>query len=85
MHATPNVENAKDGMARAIAQVTTMLAESGHPVAAASFDVDKWLTRWMELPVGALGGRRPIEYMDSLEGQETVLGLLAMMQTGAYA
>lgn len=66
-------------------QIRKMLSESGDPIAAADFDVDQWLTHWMEQPMPALGGRCPAEYMTSIEGQERVSRLLAMMQTGAYA
>lgn len=71
--------------ARLIDQLEAMLAESGDLAAAEGFDVDQWLTSWMEQPVAALGGRRSAEYMHSIEGRETVARLLAMMQSGAYA
>lgn len=77
-------ENARAGTAKLIAQVEAMLAESGDPVAAADFDVGKWLANWLEQPMPALGGRRPIEYMATFEGQERVSRLLAIMQSSAY-
>ena len=61
------------------------LAESGDPVEIADFDAGKWLTDWMERPLPALGGSRPAEYMDTIEGQEMISRILAMMQSGAYA
>lgn len=73
------------GRARLLEQLEAMLAESGHAAAAVRFDADQWLTSWMKQPVAALGGRCPAEYMDSIEGQERVARLLAMMQSGAYA
>lgn len=73
------------GMAKLIGQVETMLAESGDPEATAGFNAGKWLTTWMEQPVPALDGRRPAEYMDTIEGQEMIARILAMMQSGAYA
>lgn len=73
------------GMAKLIGQVETMLAESGDPEAIAGFDAGKWLTDWMERPLPAFGGDRPAEYMDTIEGQEMVSRILAMMQSGAYA
>ena len=33
----------------------------------------------------ALGGERPVELMDTMEGQTLVSNLLAQMQSGAYA
>jgi uncharacterized protein (DUF2384 family) len=61
-----------------------MLVESGDPITASGFDVDKWLADWMNQPMPALGGRHPIEYMDTIEGQDQVSGLLARMQSGAF-
>lgn len=45
----------------------------------------RWLTQWMEEPVPALAGAAPSDYMDTIEGQEMIAKLLAMMRTGAYA
>ena len=78
-------EDARAGRARLIYQLEAMLAESGDPAAAADFDLDQWLTNWMDQPVAALGGRCPAEYMHSIEGQERVAKLLAMMQSRAFA
>jgi len=73
------------GMAKLIGQVETMLAESGDPGLTPGFDAARWLTHWMEEPIPALGGATPADYMDTIEGQEMISKLLAMMQTGAYA
>jgi putative toxin-antitoxin system antitoxin component (TIGR02293 family) len=73
------------GMAKLIGQVETMLAESGDPGLMQGFDAANWLTHWMEEPIPALGGASPSAYMDTIEGQEMISKLLAMMQTGAYA
>ncbi|MCS0583198.1 DUF2384 domain-containing protein [Massilia pinisoli] len=82
---TPEESAKVVGMAKLIGQVETMLAESGDPEAIADFDAGKWLTEWMERPLPALGGARPADYMDTIEGQEMVSRILAMMQSGAYA
>lgn len=82
---TPEESAKVVGMAKLIGQVETMLAESGDPDAIADFDAGKWLTEWMERPLPALGGTRPADYMDTIEGQEMVARILAMMQSGAYA
>ena len=37
------------------------------------------------IPSPALGGDKPADYMDTIEGQRIVSNLLAMMQSGAYA
>lgn len=73
------------GLAKLIGQVETMLDQSGDPVLAQNFDAGKWLAGWINEPVPALGGRAPSAYLDTIEGQELVSSLLAMMQTGAYA
>jgi putative toxin-antitoxin system antitoxin component (TIGR02293 family) len=82
---TPEESAKVVGMAKLIGQVETMLAESGDPAEIADFDAGKWLTDWMERPLPALGGSRPAEYMDTIEGQEMISRILAMMQSGAYA
>jgi uncharacterized protein (DUF2384 family) len=73
------------GMAKLIGQVETMLAESGDPALMQDFDAAKWLAHWMEEPIPALGGASASEYMDTIEGQDMISKLLAMMQTGTYA
>ncbi|SOE63487.1 Protein of unknown function [Burkholderia sp. D7] len=65
-----------------VRQVEKMVAESGNPE---GFDAAQWLAAWMERSVPALGGRRPAEYMDTVEGRALISRLLAMMQSGAYA
>lgn len=73
------------GLAKLVGQVETMLDQSGDPELMKDFDARKWLARWIEEPIPALGGKRPADYMDTFEGQEMVSRLLSMMQTGAYA
>jgi putative toxin-antitoxin system antitoxin component (TIGR02293 family) len=73
------------GMAKLIGQVEAMLEESGDPELMHDFDAARWLTHWMEEPIPALGGASPADYMDTIEGQEMISRLLAMLQTGAYA
>lgn len=70
------------GMARLVGQVQTMVEQSGDPGA---FDAAEWVGRWLDNPVPALGGRRPTELMDTVEGQTIVSNLLARIQSGAYA
>jgi putative toxin-antitoxin system antitoxin component (TIGR02293 family) len=70
------------GLARLIGQVQAMVEESGDP---AGFDAQGWTARWLAEPLPALGGERPVDYMDTMEGQALVSGLLARIQSGAYA
>jgi hypothetical protein len=49
------------------------------------FDASRWVGEWLERPLPALGGAKPAEYMDTMEGQELISRLLAQAQSGAYA
>ncbi|WP_293880590.1 MbcA/ParS/Xre antitoxin family protein, partial [Sphingomonas sp.] len=70
------------GLAELLGQVEAMVEESGSPE---GFDAGAWLTNWLRRPVQALGGAKPIEYLDTIKGQMLVAKLLLQMQTGAYA
>jgi putative toxin-antitoxin system antitoxin component (TIGR02293 family) len=70
------------GLAKLVGQVQAMVAESGNPE---GFDAEKWLSNWLREPVPALGGQRPIELLDTMEGQALVSTIVARMQTGAYS
>lgn len=51
---------------------------------AAQFDVAKWLGRWIESPLPALGGRKPADLLDTPTGIDVVARLLGSLQSGAY-
>lgn len=70
------------GMVRLIGQVQTMVAESGNPM---GFNAAKWVASWLDQPLAALGGQRPVELMDTPDGQGLVADLVARMQSGTYA
>jgi putative toxin-antitoxin system antitoxin component (TIGR02293 family) len=70
------------GMARLVGQVQAMVEESGEPE---GFNAALWVAAWLERALPALGGKRPAEFMDTSEGQSLVSGLMARIQTGAYA
>lgn len=70
------------GVAKLVGQLEAMLEESGAP---ASFDAPKWLSGWLREPLPALGGRRPVELIDTMEGQALVAQALGRIQSGAYA
>lgn len=70
------------GLARLVDQVDRMIAESGNPK---GFDPHEWLSHWLREPVPALGGQRPLDLLDTMEGQALVARTLAQMQSGAYA
>lgn len=48
------------------------------------FDLDQWLQEWLERPQPALGGARPVQLLDSAEGQESVRRVLGALLSGAY-
>ena len=70
------------GIARLVGQLESMIQESGNPE---GFDAASWMSRWLQEPLPSLGGARPIDLMDTMEGQALVSTALAQMQGGAYA
>lgn len=78
---SPNEDSGVVGMDSLIAQVQTMVEESGNPE---RFDAATWLARWMDRPLPALGGKRPAELMDTPEGRALVSNIIACMQSGSY-
>lgn len=70
------------GIARLVGQVQKIVSESGEPE---GFDAATWTANWLEEPNAALGGRAPGEFMDTADGRSLVAGLVAQMQSGAYA
>lgn len=70
------------GLQKIIGQVESIMADSG---ADPDFNAAIWVAQWLEQPLPALANAKPADYMDTVEGQELVAGLLAKMQSGAYA
>lgn len=70
------------GMARLVGQVQAMVEESGDP---SGFDAPAWVSHWLDRPLPALDGRRPVELLDTPDGQRLVSDLLTRLQSGAYA
>lgn len=68
------------GLGRIMGQVEAMLGDG-----AEGFDAQAWLGRWLTEPLPALGHRRPVELLDTMEGQGLVSQALARMESGAYA
>ena len=79
---TPDESERVMGVAKLVGQLQAMVEESGEPE---GFDATGWLSRWLREPVPALGGTRPIDLLDTMEGQAMVSKVLAQMQSGAYA
>lgn len=70
------------GIAKLVGQLEAMVQESGDPD---GFDAAAWMSEWLKQSVPALGGARPLDFMDTIEGQNMVSSLLAQVQSGAYA
>lgn len=70
------------GLAKLVGQLEAMLEEAGN---GEDFDGPEWLSRWLREPLPALGGGRPIDLLDTMEGQALVSRALAQIQSGAYA
>lgn len=70
------------GIARLVGQLEALIQDSGEPE---GFDAASWMARWLNDPLPALGGARPIDLMDTMEGQALVSATLAQVQSGAYA
>jgi putative toxin-antitoxin system antitoxin component (TIGR02293 family) len=70
------------GVARLVGQVQAMVDESGNPQ---GFDAAAWTSRWLSEPLPALGGVRPLDLLDTMEGQTLVSSTLTQIQSGAYA
>lgn len=43
------------------------------------------MSRWLNEPLPALGRVRPIDLMDTIDGQAVLSAVLAQMQSGTYA
>lgn len=70
------------GIAGLIGQIEMMVRDSGTPE---GFDASDWFANWAISPLPALGGERPIEYLDTGEGRTVISRLFDQMQSSAYA
>lgn len=64
------------------AMVQRIVTESGNPE---GFDALAWTSAWIQEPVPALGGARPVDYLGTEEGKALVEALLRQEQSGAYS
>ena len=77
-----HIEEARaSGIASLVAQVQTMVEQSGNPE---GFDAAKWVGRWIDRPLPALGGQKPADLMDTPDGRALVFNIVAGMQSGTY-
>jgi len=69
------------GLSALIGQVQALVEEQGNPQ---GFDAAKWFHNWAEQPVPALNGKKPLELLDTKEGQQLIASLLESIRAGAY-
>lgn len=67
---------------RLMTLVESIVKDSGDPL---GFDAEAWTAQWFETPCPALGGRKPVDFMNTADGRELIAGLIRQMQSGAYA
>ncbi len=70
------------GLATLVGQLEAMIEESGDPIC---FNATEWLSIWLRQPLPSLGGTKPIDLLDTMEGQAIVSRALAQIQSGAFA
>ncbi|KQU51009.1 hypothetical protein ASG72_14500 [Bosea sp. Leaf344] len=70
------------GLAKLVGQLEAMLEDAGQ---SEGFDAPSWMSRWLREPLPALGGGKPIDLLDTMEGQALVSRALSQIQSGAYA
>jgi uncharacterized protein (DUF2384 family) len=82
---TTDLENhaGHSAWSRLLALAQAIVDNSTAPEAEA-FDTAAWLDRWIQLPQPALGGRRPAELMDSVEGFRAVARTLGAIESGVF-
>jgi len=81
-HLSPEDSERVLGLAKLVGQLEAMLEDAG---VTEPFDAPEWVSSWLREPLPALGGERPIELLDTMEGQALVSRALAQVQSGAYA
>lgn len=70
------------GILKLIGQVERIVADSG---SAPAFDAARWTATWLDTANAALGGRKPGDFVDTVDGRALLSGLIGQMQSGAYA
>jgi putative toxin-antitoxin system antitoxin component (TIGR02293 family) len=70
------------GFGRLIGQVEAMLAGNED---AKGFDARAWLSNWLRTPLPPLDHRKPVDLLDTVEGQNLVASMLDRMALGVYA
>lgn len=67
---------------RIVGQVQYMVEKCGDST---EFDAGMWTGKWLTQPQRCLGGKRPMEYLSSVTGQQLLAALLMQNVSGTYA
>lgn len=70
------------GLAKLVGQVEAMVEDAGE---SAGFDAPEWLSIWLREPLPALGGVKPIDLLDTIEGQALLSRTLSQIQSATFA
>lgn len=70
------------GFVRLVGQLEAMVEDGADRD---EVDLRAWMSRWLTEPLPALGHARPIDFLDTMEGQALVSQKLAQIASGAYA
>ena len=73
------------GFLRIVATLKRLLQESGDPESMASFDLEAWVSDWVQEPLPEFGGKTPADMLRNPEGQRAVEELLERMRGGVAA
>lgn len=65
-----------------VSLVQSIVAESGEPK---GFNAARWVAKWIDTPLPALGGVEPSKMLKTPDGKQLVIRLLRQAQSGAYA
>lgn len=73
------------GLIRLIGQVERIMKDSSPSCTKEGFKSAEWFGQWVAKPHSALGGRKPEEYVDTVDGRLVLSNLLSQMQSGVFA
>ena len=64
--------------------IAQSLVDNSTAAEAPGFNTAKWLGEWILRPQPALGGRRPVDLLDTQTGVESVAKVLRALESGVY-
>lgn len=68
------------GVAKLVGQLQAMVGGEHK-----DFSAETWMSAWLREPLPSLGGQRPLDFLDTMEGQALVSDTLARVESGAYS